>query len=152
MSAGTALANGPMGVARPVGSAAAWTWRWFRAFRRTRPFWGGLWLALGGLVVIHFSRAPLGLALGAGWSSSAGYILGGGMVMFALVAWFAPHYSGLVGFVGVLLALAAFIAANLGGFLIGTVLGIFGGSMVWGWGEKRPRRSRRTPEDGEAVE
>lgn len=115
---------------------------WFRDFRRTRPFWGGLWLALGGYVVIHFAHTPLGIAIAGGWGGSSGYILGGGMIMFAAVAWFAPHYAGLCGVVGVLLALAAFVAANLGGFLIGSVLGIFGGSMIWGWGEKKPAKNR----------
>lgn len=116
---------------------------WFRDFRRSRPFWGALWLGLGGAAVIHFSRSPLTMVVGGGWNSSAGYILGGAMVMFASVALFAPLYRGLCGLVGVLLGLAAFIAANLGGFLIGTLLAIIGGSMIWGWGEKRPRRTRR---------
>lgn len=118
---------------------------WFRDFRRSRPFWGALWLGLGGVAVIHFSRSPLTMVVGGGWNSSAGYILGGAMVMFALVALFAPLYRGLCGLVGVLLGLAAFIAANLGGFLIGTMLAIVGGSMIWGWGEKGPRPRRRSP-------
>ena len=129
-------------LARTVGGLRA-TRRWFRDFRRSRPFWGALWLGLGGAAVIHFSRSPLTMVIGGGWNSSAGYILGGAMVMFASVALFAPLYRGLCGLVGVLLGLAAFIAANLGGFLIGTLLAIIGGSMIWGWGEKRPRRSRR---------
>lgn len=124
---------------------------WFTAFRRTRPFWGSVWLFVGGIVVLRTADIPLGLVLGQGFSGSAGYILGGGMMLFAAVAMFAPHYHALVGLVGVLLALAAFVSVNLGGFLVGTVLGIVGGSMVWGWGEKRPRpeprqRRRRSPE------
>lgn len=125
-------------------AGALFVWRWFRDFRRTRPFWGALWLGLGGYAVTHFSASSLGFAVSGGWSSLAGYILGGGMILFALVGWFAPHYSSLVGFVGFLLALVSFLAANLGGFLIGSVLGVLGGSMVWGWGEKKPRsRVRR---------
>ncbi|MBM9462127.1 hypothetical protein JL108_01625 [Aeromicrobium sp. YIM 150415] len=127
-------------------------WRWFTAFRRTRPFWGGLWLLLGGYVVIDFASSSIGFAVQGGWSASSGYILGGAMVLFGLVAWFTPHYSGLVGLLGVLTALAAFVGSNLGGFLIGTLLGIVGGSMVWAWGEKKPRargRRARSPEDEE---
>lgn len=30
---------------------------WFRAFRRTRPFWGGVWLVAGGWTVLKFSSA-----------------------------------------------------------------------------------------------
>ena len=113
--------------------------QWFRAFRRTRPFWGALWLGLGGLWLLTFSSMSIGLVLGGGWNQSAAYVVGGGMILFAVVAVFTPHYSGLVGFLGVLLALAAFISVNLGGFLIGSLLGILGGSMVGGWGEKKPR-------------
>lgn len=118
-------------------------WRWFRAFRRTRPFWGALWLALGGAVVIRLGFSPLGLALGGGFNRSAGLILGGAMVLFGLVACFSPLYARLVGLLGVGSALAAFVGSNLGGFLVGSLLGILGGAMVWGWGEKRPRRLGR---------
>lgn len=115
---------------------------WFRAFRRTRPFWGGLWLALGGAWIVKLMSFPIGMAVGGGWDTSAGYILGGGMVLFAMTAWFAPFYAQLSGILGVLIALAAFVAANLGGLLIGTFLGIIGGSMIWAWGEKAPRANR----------
>lgn len=133
----------PSSPLRTLGHSVAEGLRWFRAFRRTRPFWGSVWLVLGGVVVVHFSRTPLTMVVGGGWSSSAGYILGGAMVMFGLVAVFSPLYRGLAGITGVLLGLAAFVAANLGGFLIGTVLAVVGGSMIWGWGEKRPKRERR---------
>ena len=48
-------------------------WVWFRAFRRTRPFWGGLWLIVGGWLVavpgadgeLHYlGRAGSGIAPG----------------------------------------------------------------------------------------
>lgn len=116
--------------------------RWFRAFRRTRPFWGGLWLALGGVVVVKLNSYPIGIAMAGGFNRSGGYILGGSMVLFGMVAWFSPLYARLVGVLGVLAALAAFVGSNLGGFLLGSVLGIVGGSMIWGWGEL-PARSRR---------
>lgn len=125
----------------PVRVAAA-GWRWFAAFRRTRPFWGGLWLALGGLVVIQLNASPMGVAIGGGFNRSGGYILGGAMLLFGLVAWFSPLYARMMGLLGVLAALAAFVGSNLGGFLLGTTLGILGGSMIWGWGEKKPRRGK----------
>ncbi|MEV4999936.1 DUF6114 domain-containing protein [Nocardioides sp. LML1-1-1.1] len=117
-------------------------WAWFRAFRRTRPFWGGLWCLAAGAWIIRSMFFSFVLAVSGGWSYSAGYILGGGLVLIGLVSWFAPHYRTLLGIMAVLLALAAFVAANLGGYLLGSVLGILGGSMVWAWGEKAPRRAR----------
>lgn len=119
------------------------TWRWFTAYRRTRPFWGGLLMMIGGLEIIQMMSFSLAIAVGGGWNTSAGYILGGGLVIFGLCAWFTPYYSSLVGLLGVLVALAAFVGANLGGLLVGTILGIVGGSMVWAWGEKAPKRVRR---------
>lgn len=116
------------------------TRRWFRAWRRTRPFWGGLWTILAGLWIIKFMSFSIGLALTGGWSYSAGYVMGGGLVLFGLVAWFAPFYKGLCGLVAFLIALGAFPTANLGGFLVGSVLGIIGSSMIMSWGPKRPSR------------
>jgi hypothetical protein len=115
-----------------------------RAYRRTRPFWGGLWLALGGLIVMKLNSYPIGMAMAGGFNRSAGYILGGSMLLFGVVAWVSPVYARLVGLLGVLAAMAAFVGSNLGGFLVGTVLGIIGGSMIWGWGELRPRRNKRS--------
>lgn len=113
-----------------------------RAFRRTRPFWGGLLLMAAGAWIIKLMSFSFGFVVAGGWNASAGYVLGGALIIFGLTAWAAPHYAPLVGLLGVLVALAAFISANLGGYLVGTLLGIIGGSMVWGWGEKRPRRRR----------
>lgn len=127
--------------------------RWFRAYRRTRPFWGALWLVLGGLVVVKFNSYPMGLAMTGGFNRSAGYILGGAMVLFAGVALASPLYARLVGVLGVLSAMAAFIGSNFGGFLVGSVLGIIGGSMIWGWGELAPPRqvgARVAPAGSEA--
>ncbi|MFT4264316.1 MAG: DUF6114 domain-containing protein [Nocardioides sp.] len=116
---------------------------WFRDYRRTRPFWGGLWTMLGGAWIIHAMSFRIGLTLTPGWSSSAGYVMGGGLALFGLVAWLAPFYRGLAALVAFLIALAAFPTSNLGGYLLGTALGIVGSSMIWAWGEKTPRRPRR---------
>ncbi|MBO0843234.1 MAG: hypothetical protein J2O46_08615 [Nocardioides sp.] len=118
-------------------------WSWFTAWRRTRPFWGGLWSVLAGAEIIRSMDFDFVLAVSGGWSYSAGYILGGGIALFGLVAWFAPLYRALCGVAIFLLALGAFVGANLGGYLIGTILGIIGGSMVWAWGEKRARPARK---------
>lgn len=126
--------------------------RWFRAWRRTRPFWGGLWTILAGAEIIRMMSFSIGIALTGGWSYSAGYVMGGGLVLFGLVAWIAPFYKSLAGIVAFLIALGAFPTANLGGYLLGSVLGIVGSSMIWSWGLKRPaRRQRRRPVPGVGV-
>ncbi|EGD42388.1 putative membrane protein [Nocardioidaceae bacterium Broad-1] len=121
---------------------------WFRAWRRTRPFWGALWLIVAGAWIIYWMSFDIGIALTGGWSYSAGYVMGGSLIMFGLVTWLAPHYKSLSGVVGFLIALGAFPTANLGGFVVGSVLGIIGGSMVWSWGEKKPRPAGRVTSGG----
>ena len=131
----------------PAWQAVGVVRRLFRAFRRTRPFWGGLWSILAGAWIVRMMSFDFLVAVSGGFDYSAGYILGGGLVLMGLVAWAAPHYHGLTGVMAVLLALAAFVGANLGGYLLGTLLGIVGGSMMWAWGEKRPRAGRRDRAD-----
>lgn len=139
------------GRGRAVLHALSVVRRWFRAWRRTRPFWGGLWTVLAGAEIIKAMSFSIGLALTGGWSHSAGYVMGGGLVLFGLTAWFAPHYRGLAGIVAFLIALGAFPTANLGGYLLGSVLGIIGASMIWSWGPKKPRTTRRHRARGDAA-
>lgn len=122
---------------------------WFRAWRRTRPFWGGLWTILAGAWIIRAMSFSIGLVLTGGWSYAAGYVMGGGLVLFGVVAWLAPYYKSLAGLAAFLIALGAFPTANLGGYLIGSAVGIIGSSMIWAWGEKKPRRPRGRSAAGE---
>lgn len=127
--------------------AAAETRVVFRAFRGTRPFWGALWTILAGLWIVKVMSFPMVLVLNGGWDYSAGYVLGGGLVALGVMAAVAPIYKNLAGIGAFLLAIAAFPAANLGGFLIGSLLGIFGSSLIWSWGEK-PAKQRSRPRAG----
>lgn len=123
----------------------------FRAFRRTRPFWGGLWAMAAGLWIIRAMNFSVGIALTSDWPYLAGFLVGGGLVLFGLVVLIAPLYRGLMGLLCLLLALLAFPMANLGGYVIGSVVGLFGASMILAWGEKRPRRTVRQSSRSEEV-
>jgi len=121
----------------------------FAAFRRSRPFWGGLWTIIAGAWIVKVMSFPIGIALNGGWSYSAGYVVGGSLMVFGVIAWLAPNYRMLAGVVTFLLAIAAFPVADLGGYLVGSLLGIVGSSMIIAWGDKparleRGRRRKRT--------
>ncbi|MFJ9824043.1 DUF6114 domain-containing protein [Streptomyces sp. NPDC101160] len=119
--------------------------RWFRAFRRTRPFWGAVWLVLGGWTVLKFSLSSVQLIVSTGFGGVAGYLTGGGMILSGLVPLAAPRQRYTFGLIGALLAVVSLVVSNLGGFLAGMALGVLGGSMMVGWGPKRPRRAPRRP-------
>lgn len=116
---------------------------WFRAFRRTRPFWGGVWLAAGGWSVLKFSLSTLQLIVDTGFGAVAGYLVGGGMILCGIIPIALPAQRYTFGLIGVVLAVVSLVVSNLGGFLVGMVLGVLGGSMMVGWGAKRPRRRDR---------
>ncbi|NUV76801.1 MULTISPECIES: DUF6114 domain-containing protein [Streptomyces] len=125
---------------------------WFRAFRRTRPFWGGVWMVAGGWTVLKFSLAPMQLVVSTGFDGIAGYLLGGGMILSGLVPLAAPQQRYTFGIIGAVLAVVSLVASNLGGFLLGMVLGVLGGSMMAGWGPKRPARGKRRPAAGSGTD
>lgn len=138
---GTRVAGGGAGSWAARGRSAR---RWFRAFRRTRPFWGGLWLMLGGYWVLHYNAAPIGVIVATGMGGLSGWLIGGGMFVCGLIPWFAPSQRYTVGFMGTVLSVVSLVASNLGGFFLGMAFGILGGTMLLAWGPKRPRARRRS--------
>ncbi|MEU8683029.1 DUF6114 domain-containing protein [Streptomyces sp. NPDC048611] len=111
------------------------TWR---RWRRGRPFWGGLATVIAGAEICAIPLAPLKIMLQQGIAGIPSVLMGLVMIVMGLSAWFAPHYRGLAGVLTVLCAAAALVMSNLGGFLIGTVIGILGGSMIFAWQPTAP--------------
>ncbi|MCX5450374.1 DUF6114 domain-containing protein [Streptomyces nigrescens] len=106
------------------------TWR---RWRTGRPFWGGLAAVIAGAEICAIPLAPLKIMLQQGIAGIPSVLMGLVMIVMGLSAWFAPHYRGIAGVLTVLCAAAALVMSNLGGFLIGTVIGILGGSMIFAW-------------------
>lgn len=130
------------GRAATVRSALRGGRRWLRAFRRTRPFWGALWLGLGGYWIAHFSFASVSTILSSGFSGYAGWIVGGGMMLCAAIAMLLPSQRYTAGLIGTVLSLVSLVVSNFGGFGLGLLLGLVGSTMMLAWGPKRPRRAR----------
>jgi hypothetical protein len=131
-------------------------WRAWRRWRRSRPFWAGVLLILAGaeLLLLPLPLNSLGLVIHVGIGGIAGILIGAVLIVCALLIWFNPAQHTFYSIVAVLLAIAALIASNLGGFFIGTLLGVIGGSLGFAWtsdvpppGWPRPRFLRRPPAD-----
>lgn len=106
----------------------------FTRFRRTRPFWGSLVL-LGGA---WFIASPLlGESLEfyttVGVRSITPLLIAGGMAAAAGIALVVPAQRHFPAIVAMMLAVASLPLANLGGWLIGMVLGIAGAGLVFAW-------------------
>lgn len=106
----------------------------FTRFRRTRPFWGSLILAAGGYFV---GRPVLGGSFDfyttTGPSTIVPLVLAFGMCAAAGVALVLPAQRHFPALIAIGLSIASLPLANLGGWLIGMVLGIAGGCMIFAW-------------------
>ncbi|MFB7586990.1 DUF6114 domain-containing protein [Streptomyces sp. NPDC056169] len=115
-------------------------WRAFRLWRYRRPFGAGLTLALGGAEILLTQRASITVILTAGADSLVGYVLPVLMVICGLLVVLNPRQRLFYSVVGVLASLGSWVTSNLGGFVIGMMLGLVGSSLAFGWLPDRPRR------------
>jgi hypothetical protein len=136
-SAADATGTEPAGRAGPARRA----WAAWRRWRRTRPFWGGLLVILAGLEILLTVRTPLRVLIHVGPQGLAGYLVPTVMVLCGLLLWFTPAQRLFYSVVAVLMALTSWVTSNLGGFLVGLLLGLVGGSLAFAWAPG-PRRSR----------
>jgi hypothetical protein len=146
-----------------VRARAARARRAFRDWRRSRPFWGGLLLLLAGVELVGIpllsvlAHGSVKVVIYIGVGGVFGVLIGGLLVACGLLIWFHPVQRVFYAIAGVLLAVASFVATNLGGFFLGMLLGVIGASLSFGWtpgpgrlaGQHRPRpRQVGPPSEG----
>ncbi len=112
--------------------------RW-RRWRRSRPFWGALLIILGGGWTLFTEHPPIHVVVHLGMQGLAGLAIPFVMLLCGLLLWFNPQQRLFYSVLSVLLSLGSFITSNLGGFLIGMLLGIIGGSLAFAWTLPSPR-------------
>jgi Family of unknown function (DUF6114) len=112
--------------------------RW-RAWRRSRPFWGGLLLLLAGLelvllplsgVLVH---GGLKLVIYIGIGGVFGVLIGALLIAAGTALLVNPVHRSFYGIAGVVLGIVSFPASNLGGFFLGMLLAIIGGALGYAW-------------------
>jgi Family of unknown function (DUF6114) len=137
----------------PVRQALLAWQRW----RRTRPFWGGLLIILGGAEMLISEQAPLPIIIHVGIQGLAGYLVPIVLVLCGVLLWLTPLQQTFYSVLAVLLALGSWITSNLGGFFIGLMLGVIGGALGFAWqrgedaGPSSPdalSRPGKTPSEG----
>lgn len=119
--------------------------RVLRRWRRTRPFWGGLLLVLGGGELLLVPLSPLTVLVSLGLGGLAAIGIGLALVAAGIFLWLLPHAHHYVSVNALILSVLSFAATNLGGFLVGMVLGIAGSAMGFGW-TPVPEDSEEEPE------
>lgn len=130
-------------------TALAKGWRAFRLWRRTRPFWGGLFTALAGLEIFATTQGSLGdLSFQMGPTGFLSWLIPVILVACGMLMWFTPAQRLFYAIVAAVTAVFSLIGVNLGGFLLGLLLGMVGSALGFAWTPIAPPRPETEPEPG----
>jgi hypothetical protein len=114
--------------------ASVTVWQRFRAWRRSRPFWGGVLTVLAGLELVGSMNLELaGGHISIGQEGFPAYLVAFTLIIAGPLAWAMPAQRHFYGLVACFVALYSLVGVNLGGFLAGMLLGIAGGGLIFAW-------------------
>lgn len=125
-------------------------WRRFRRWRRSRPFWAGVFTLLAGLNFLAPPDVPLRIGTMVIETKlimdTNGLLIGAAIVVCGVLLWIRPMFRFLAGVVTLILSLVGVVTANLGALLVGTILGLLGGALAVAWTDRPPTpRGTDTP-------
>ncbi|WP_441905274.1 DUF6114 domain-containing protein [Microbacterium sp.] len=108
--------------------------RRFSAWRRERPFIGGLLVAVSGVEMFFSGQLDIGhLHVQLGIEGLQATVIPIVMLLLGILAITMPAHHVFYGVISLAVGLYALIGVNLGGFLLGTILACVGGVLVVAW-------------------
>jgi hypothetical protein len=105
----------------------------WREWRHTRPFWGALIVIAGATEILLTEALAVPIVVHIGLQGVAGYLIPVVLLITGLLLLFHPVQRTFYSVVAIILALGCWITSNLGGFLIGMLAGVIGGSLAFAW-------------------
>lgn len=107
--------------------------RW-RTWRRQRPFVGGVIVILAGVVMFLSSQLDFGkLHIQLGIEGLQATVVPLALVLLGALSIFMPTHRIFYGVIALGLAVYSIVGVNLGGFIVGMLLGCVGGITVVSW-------------------
>lgn len=130
--------------------------RRFSRWRKNRPFFGGLFTFLAGVVMIipaYLSFEVSNIVIQVSTLSGVSTLLIGVLMITAgLMMWFKPDTRLLAGVAAIVLGIVALPMSNLGAFGIGTLLSVVGGSLALAWtDEDLPPKAKKQKRNRSAA-
>ena len=118
--------------------AAAGAWARFRAWRRRRPFVGGLLIALGGIELFFSGQLDIGkIHVQLGIEGLQATIIPILLVLLGVLVITMPAHRIFYGVIALAVAVYSLVGVNLGGFFIGMLLATVGGILTVAWMPKK---------------
>ncbi len=121
----------------------------FRRWRRSRPFIGGVLLMISGIEMFFSGQLDFGeLHIQLGIEGLQATIIPILLVLLGILAITMPAHHVFYGVIALAVALYSLVGVNLGGFIIGMLLGCIGGILVVAWMPKRAKRRSEADVEG----
>ncbi|WP_242497777.1 DUF6114 domain-containing protein [Microbacterium protaetiae] len=131
-------------------AAAPSVWSRFGAWRRRRPFIGGALVALAGIEMFFSGQLDMGhIHVQLGIEGFQATVIPIALVLLGLLAIAMPAHHVFYGVLALVVAVYSLIGVNLGGFVLGMLLGCIGGVLVVAW---MPRAARAADDERAAHE
>lgn len=118
----------------------------FKQWRHRRPFWGATLMLLAGLLILYIPVQLFAIAFIPGSFVFIGFLFGGLIIIMGILNYIYPQFSTVFGVVGIFLSVLSVMGA-LGGFIVGTILGIIGGSLSIAWQKEEITMPRKSPDN-----
>ncbi|MFB6166116.1 MAG: DUF6114 domain-containing protein [Haloarculaceae archaeon] len=104
----------------------------FGEWRATRPFWGGVLLILGGVLMAAVPLQMSSSLLLGSYVSTIGLLFAALVLLAGVFALYRPELADLLGIAGAVFSLLSLFGA-LGGLFVGMFLGFAGGAYCFAW-------------------
>lgn len=109
----------------------------FARFARTRPLVGGLLVALAGIEIFLSTQLDLGsIQIQVGIEGFQATLIPFLLLVAGVLLVFDPAHRIFYGVIAMAVSVYAIVGVNLGGFLVGTVLGLVGSVVALSWRER----------------
>ncbi|NUT37224.1 MAG: hypothetical protein HOV79_29565 [Hamadaea sp.] len=142
-------ATSPTAVDRPGEASRPWLGHGYRGWRRSRPYWGGKLAILAGVEIFVSTQTSLAdMVVKVGVEGFQAYLIPLMLIVAGLLAWFTPAQRQFYGVITTFVAVYALVGVNLGGWFVGTLLGVAGGALIFAWTPEHSA-SVSDEEDGE---
>ncbi|RTR31147.1 hypothetical protein EKG37_11980 [Robertmurraya yapensis] len=104
----------------------------FKQWRNKRPFWGATLTILAALIIMYIPLQLYAIAFIPGSLVFIGFLFSGILLIIGIFTFIYPQFSTIFGVLTIFLSVLSIMGA-LGGFIIGTIIGIIAGALCIAW-------------------
>lgn len=104
----------------------------FKQWRNNRPFWGATLTILAALIILYVPVQLFAIAFIPGSLVFIGFLFSGFLLIVGIFSYIYPQFSTIFGVLTIFLSILSIMGA-LGGFIIGTIIGIIAGALCIAW-------------------